>query len=115
MGLVNRGVVIVKPKQPFVDWLRALPDPTDTPLDELRADCNAYLIPEWESPAELERRLKRYCREIFEEELRGWWTLEEDWPKKRTWPVFSTWFDIECVAMVVNVGAGSVLDDDIDH
>ncbi len=94
----------MKPKQPFVDWLRGLPDPaTDVDLEHLRSDCNAYLISEWENEQELERILKRCCTKIFEEELVAWWRLEADWPKKRTLSVFREWFDIECVSMVTNV------------
>ena len=104
MPIINRGVVIVKPKQPFLYWLRALPDPeTKVGLDEMRTDCNAYLISEWESGDELERILKRCCTTIFEEELEAWWRVESDWPKKRGLSVFREWFDAECVQMVTNV------------
>ncbi|MFN8473890.1 MAG: hypothetical protein U0822_16995 [Anaerolineae bacterium] len=28
MYLINRAVVIIKPRQPFLDWANSLPDPT---------------------------------------------------------------------------------------
>ena len=115
MGVINRGVVIVRPKEPFLEWLRGLPGPGgDATLEELRRDCNAYLIPEWETPEELDHRLKEHCRDIFEEELRAWWLGEEDWPAKRTWSVFRAWFDIECIEMVKNVVEEPMLDDETD-
>lgn len=45
---VNRSVLVIKPKQPFVDWLLSLPfrfDPEEVNLLNLREDCNALLVP----------------------------------------------------------------------
>ena len=40
-------VFIVKPKQPYVDWINTQPD-LDTPvsLAEIQIDCTTFLIPE---------------------------------------------------------------------
>ncbi len=45
MKVINRGVVIVQPKQPFLDGLGSLPDPADTTLEYLREDSTAFLVP----------------------------------------------------------------------
>ena len=43
---VNRSVVIVKPKQPFADWLATLdvewPQYAPPSLMQVREDCNAF-------------------------------------------------------------------------
>jgi hypothetical protein len=46
MDMINRGVAIIKPKQPFLAWLGGLPQPMDSSLNELRKDCTAILIPD---------------------------------------------------------------------
>ena len=47
MKSINRNVVIIKPRKPFLDWLAKLPDPdTEITLEYLRTDCITVLIPE---------------------------------------------------------------------
>ena len=43
--MVNRSVVIVKAKGPFVRWLKSLPDPADVSLKEINEDSTAYFCP----------------------------------------------------------------------
>lgn len=113
MGLINRGVVVVKPKQPFLDWLRALPTPaTDVSLEELREDCSAYLLPDWEDEEHLQRMLVRCCKDVFVDELRAWCTDESVFPEQRSWPVFCEWFEVESHSMVFNLVQGPLVDED---
>ena len=114
MGIVNRGLVVVRPKQPFLDWLRRLPERvTDVVLDQLRADCNAYLVPEWENVKGTGAGARSLLRDDFEDELNAWHRIEAGWPKKRTVAVFREWFDVEPVSMVTNLVPGLADDDDI--
>ena len=54
MYFVDRSVAVIKPKQPFVDWLNQVPDnDMELSLDSLRADCTVILIPEFDEPEEL--------------------------------------------------------------
>lgn len=47
MSEINRSLVILKPKQPFLDWTRTLEDEDkDLTLEQLAEDSIAYLIPE---------------------------------------------------------------------
>jgi hypothetical protein len=45
---INRSVAVIKPKQPFLDWLNALPD-SEQPftLTDLQTDCTVLLLPEF--------------------------------------------------------------------
>jgi len=47
---INRSIAVLKPKQPLLDWLNALPD-TEVlfTLAELRTDCTSLLIPEYDT------------------------------------------------------------------
>ncbi|MGR3178307.1 MAG: hypothetical protein ACUZ8E_09665 [Candidatus Anammoxibacter sp.] len=53
MGAINRSVVIVKVKEPFLDWLQSLPDPTDITIDEINTDNSVYLLPEYEDDTDM--------------------------------------------------------------
>jgi hypothetical protein len=47
MSEINRSLIILKPKQPFLAWIRTLDDEDqDLTLEELAEDSTAYLIPE---------------------------------------------------------------------
>lgn len=66
---INRGLIVVKPKQPFLDWLHSLDlDDSELQLETLRADTNAYLIPEWESDEEQAEIILQCADFVFEEE-----------------------------------------------
>ena len=55
LDTINRSCLILKPKQPFVDWLNMidLKEPIDSnePIDlkEVREDVTVFLIPEFDS------------------------------------------------------------------
>ncbi len=90
-----RSAVVVRPRQPFVDWLRSVEElevPTIT-LEQL--DKTVYLVPDYEDPNDAEKVLRRVSDDIFCRELYGWYTDESMWPKDRSWRVFKAWFDIE--------------------
>jgi len=102
---VNRGAIVVKPKQPFVDWINEWDDSGEpTSLEEARVECTAYLVPCWNDDAECDRILRQLCRPIFETELEGWYTDESMWPKKRGYATFLAWFDVEAHSVVHEFG-----------
>jgi hypothetical protein len=46
MYTINRLIAIIKPKEPFMDWLESTPGwELDLSLDNIRDDCMALLIP----------------------------------------------------------------------
>ncbi|HBG06683.1 MAG: hypothetical protein A2075_10230 [Geobacteraceae bacterium GWC2_58_44] len=98
--MVNRSLVVALAKEPFREWLQSLPDPTDVSLEEINEDCSAYLIPEYEDDKERDKILKKFCVLIFEDQLEGWWTREEDWPQKRDLRTFKKWFDLRFHSIV---------------
>ena len=76
--MVNRCVVIIKAKEPFLKWLKGLPDPGNFTLDEVNNDTSAYLLPNYEDDPKAGRILSRYFGLIFDEQLSAWWTNERD-------------------------------------
>jgi len=96
MQSINRTAVVIRPKQPFVDWLNSIPDEDiDFTLEQVSKDNITFLIPEYDDPRDSRAYIKKIYSDIFEFELFGWITTEELWPKKRTWEMFQEWFSVE--------------------
>jgi hypothetical protein len=53
MDMVNRSAIVVRPAQPFLDWLHRV-DPTSAQLtlEDLGREPTIYLLPEWETEDE---------------------------------------------------------------
>lgn len=77
--------MIVRPKQPFLDWAAGLDD--SGLLPDVEGEQTAYLVPEFEDDNGAQRVLKNVFAEVFERELFGWHTDETGWPKNRKRPV----------------------------
>ncbi len=110
--MIDRCVVTIRAKQPFLEWLKGLPDPCDFGLDVVNDDDTAYLLPEYEDDRQRDRILRRFYDLIFEEQLAGWWTRESDWPSKRDLRTFKRWFDLEFHSVVLDLVDGPILDDE---
>src|SRR5213594_2183236 len=71
-AMLNRGAVIVRPRQPYLDWAAGLddsglmPDPND--------EQTVYLIPSYDDDEEAWEILGEVYPAIFENELYGWHT-----------------------------------------
>ena len=104
---INRGVIVVVPKQAFYDWVSKI-DKEMTNGPEIYEDQSSYLIPDDFISDDIEEILKKFYKRIFEEELYSMFTDESLWPAKRTWDVFCKWFDCHVSSMVFDL-----CDDDI--
>ena len=112
--MINRCVLTVRLKQPFLDWLRSLPDMLDVSLDEINRDPKAYLLPFIDELSGQPALLEEFYEEIFEEQLAGWWTVEKDWPQDRTQEVFKEWFDVQFCSWVQDLVDDEPLEEDED-
>jgi hypothetical protein len=75
---------VVKPAQPFLDWLhRVDPTSTDVTLDDLILEPTIYLLPEWDTEDEALQLLAEVSNEIFEEQPNGWYRVPPVWPAAR--------------------------------
>lgn len=112
MQSVNRTAVVIKPKQPFVDWLNSVPgESSDNTLERVTSENLTFLIPDFFGPNESLEYIKKVYHNIFEYELWGWYTAEELWPQeKRNWKMFQEWFSIEINSEVIDL----VDDEDIE-
>ena len=96
--MINRGSVLVRPKQPYIDWAAKLDDSGIVPDPE--GERTIYLIPEYEDDVEAMEILGKSFETIFEKELCGWHTDESAWPKNRTFEKFREWFSFEFHSVV---------------
>ncbi len=110
--MLNRAALIVRPKQPFLDWATGLDDSGLVP--DVDGEKTVYLIPEFESDEEGLRVLKRVYAEIFERELDGWHTDPSAWPQKRDFKTFQQWFSIELHSVVEDVVDDALVDDELE-
>jgi hypothetical protein len=108
--MLNRGVLIVRPRRPYIDWAAQLDDSGIVP--DAEEERTVYLIPEFESDAEAWEILEEVYAEVFERELEGWHTDEAAWPQNRTFVMFKEWFDIELHSVVEDLCAYEIDDDD---
>lgn len=104
---LNRGAVIISPKQAFFDMVGKLmgeePEIAAEPFSE--EEGSVYLFDESRFVQETPRmRLKPHFKEIFFEELSGWFTDENRWPKDVSWKEFDSYFNFSFQSMVFDLG-----------
>ena len=110
MDFINRWILIIKPKEPFLNWLKSIPghDPELT-LTELREDPTTILIPELEDDDEVDEFINKNYKIIFESELLSSDKNKAYWPKNLTIEVLREWFEISSSSIVLDF-----LDQDIE-
>ena len=104
MDMLNGSAIVVKPKQPFFDWLRSA-DPTrqELGLPDLVREPTIYLIPECDTDEEVADVLRELCEETFEEQLADWYRDTSTWPRNRGYDVFCQRFEYQHHSMLVDL------------
>ena len=114
--MLNRAALILRYKQPFVDWINAADPVPGSPaltLAEVNQEHTVYLV-EVEDESELDRWLTRHHRELFEQELNGWYTDPALWPRDRSLKVLGAWCSFELHTVVIDAGGSPIEDDEYD-
>lgn len=103
--LVKQSIAILKPKQPFLDWVNKNFADTSThlTLDSIRVDCNSYLIPEVNEIEDGINFVDDNFEELFVLELSSWSDDQNHWPVDRTLKLFWEWFDIEVHPTIIDL------------
>ncbi|MDR3410605.1 MAG: hypothetical protein P4L87_06630 [Formivibrio sp.] len=111
MFIVDRSATILKPRQPFLDWLNNLPgNDIILSLDEVRSDCTVVMIPEVTEAEDGIAFIDDVADKLFEMELASWVSDEKLWPQKRNLKLFWEWFDVE-----VHLGVMDMVSDEIHN
>ena len=95
---IHRSAIIVKPKQPFFDWLKTIDNEDD--FSDLRDETDVYLIPDFDSVDQAENWLKKNFDLIFCDQMNHWYTDEDIWTPNRTIKKFRDWFDYSLHTMI---------------
>jgi len=114
---VNRAVILVKTKKPFIDWAKYVDTDnilSDKEIEKVLSEYNAYLIKETDDDEEFEKVIKREAGNIFESELLSWSQDESEWPMNRSYKVFREWFEIISTVMVFDTDISLLEIDDYD-
>lgn len=114
--MLNRDLIIVRLKQPFVDWVNEADPYSDgsrMTLDEANEDVSTFLIHDSASE-DMEGWLAEFYPLLFEAILEEWYVDENLWPQDRSLALFKRWCDVEFHSMVFDLVDGPLVDDDFD-
>lgn len=107
--MLNRSVLIVRPRPPYLDWAAEVDDTPDRPDPE--DERTIYLIPSFESDEEAQQILEQVYETVFELELLAWDTDESAWPENRDFATFQEWFDVELHSLVEDLCDEEIVDE----
>ena len=98
---INRAALIVRPKQPYVDWANSMDDGgPKADLRQLREEPSIYLVESIDFPEDFDLAVEDTWEWIFREQLNGWMRDPDLWPEGLTRVMFLEWFDCELSTMV---------------
>ena len=107
MRVLNRYAVVVRYRQPFVDWVNRVERGTggefgETLADEINDDPTVYLIDDLDSQEDIAHRLDELKEEIFESALHDWYVDPKLWPEDRSIETCDLWLKLEVCSMVID-------------
>ncbi len=108
LGIINRGLVVLKKKEPFLGWLKKLPDPIEMSLKEANEDPMSLLIPDFENAKEASDYIQDRFEKLWGFEMERWWEDPDDWEKNLSWNKFNEWFEIEASCIVWDLGTEAI-------
>lgn len=113
MKLLNRAALALLPRQPFVDWIDALPaavnpEPAQS-LEAHRAEGTLYLIDEVFSEADIAAAIERHWRQMFENELSAWDEFADHWPATLSRELFGAWFELQPQLMAIDLSSAPLM------
>ena len=95
MKFINRPVLVIKPRQPYLDWTqRVSSDSVQLKLEDLQQDCTTYLLSEALDRQQLESFLHENFGAMFKHELYAWHRDQSLWPAERSYAIFGACVDI---------------------
>ncbi len=115
MKFVSRAVLVLRAKQPYVDWVNGLLEPGQpmVTLADARAAGSAFLIPPFTRDADAQEFVERQAPAMFEHELGMWMDDRSTWPSARDIAAFHAWFDVEVHEIVVDLGEDEIATEEL--
>lgn len=97
---IDRTAIIIKPKQPLLDWFFSL-YPDDHYHKEEIKNANVYLIDE--NINDVEKWLRKKFDKFFMRILGDWHENKKEWPQRRNYKMFKLWFRVEISEVVYDL------------
>ena len=98
----NRGVIQLIPTKLYVDWFNYVNNyGINYSINDL--EPISFLIKDFETKNEFENWLETNYQVLFEIRLNYSCTDKSQWPETRTFPVFSSWFEIYHSSMILDL------------
>ncbi len=95
---INRSAIVLKPLQPFFDWINALyPEDKMTEVEE----SNTYLVNN--EIEDVNTWLKKKYDKLFKMELDEWHSNKKEWPRNRNYKMFKQWFHVDISTMIYDL------------
>ena len=91
MKTLNRTLILVSPKQPFIDWLVECDFDTEATLELYSNDVGVYLYDEFGRKEFIQMVENNYTK-YFEAELASCTLDKEKWPNVNDLRLFQEWF-----------------------
>ena len=120
---VNRSMVVLRYKQPYIDWVKSAGEfPMEMTLEEANDDSEAFLVPAYDcqmdpidGTEDAIKWVEKRWRMFFEHILMSWIGDESEWPKKRTLKMFREWFSVEYKSLVWDMGVEPLMVEDFEE
>jgi hypothetical protein len=116
MRFVSRAVLVLRAKQPYVDWANGFQEPgaAMVTLENARVAGSAFLIPAFSRDADAAEFVERHAQAMFEHELGMWTDDRATWPGRRDAATFREWFDVEGHDIVIDLGEDAIVTEELE-
>ena len=110
MKYVNRCVLTLKPRAPFIAWASSIGEnlPEDWSLEG-----GSYFLDEQETEEALTTDIEKLSEAILENEFSVWTDDQVLWPKQRDYSLLTDYFDLHISVAGFDLGKESLLRADI--
>jgi hypothetical protein len=96
----SNSAIVLKRKQPFVDWIRSL-DEEETDFDDFKEE-DVLLVPECDTIEQIKQFVKKNFEEIFAFQCFMECMDDEVWPDTSNYKLFQEWFELSYHTMVLS-------------
>lgn len=101
--IVNRALLVVKAREPFLEWLGSLPGKEKVTLRDVNNDGPVYLTPEFNDSLQRDAFINEVYPDLFARQLLSWCSDDLKWPRNRTLALFHRWFKLEFHSTVEDI------------
>ena len=112
MKYINRCIITLKPKKPFVDWVITL-DGVEVP-ETWDFEGGAYLLDEHDTEEAVNANIQNNAISMFENELSAWTEDRTRWPEERDAQILEQWFSIHTAVACFDLSKNALLRADIE-